>query len=146
MIMTTSLNGDNPISDIEKYAIEYRGGGTDNMNIGYGGDEDRLVKNENSVYTETTLLKEKIFGQKEIININRLSVRFDSEKSETEGSGSNYLSNEIMYRATKIRGNTSKKPVGHFHIGNLKTNNKSDINRMDEVVNVVKEVIIKMLK
>lgn len=114
------------------------------MNIGNGGDEKRLVTNTNSIFTETTLPKDKIFGQKDMIRINNLSVRFDSERSEEEGSGSNYLSNEIMYRATKVRGAKSKKPVGHFHLGNLKTNNKSDISRMKEVINVVNEIVIKI--
>ncbi|OXA93481.1 C15 family peptidase [Flavobacterium hercynium] len=146
MIITTSLNGSNSIFDIEKYAIEFRGGGTDNMNIGEGGDEERLIRNINSIYTETTLPKDKIFEEKNIITINNLSVRYDIEKDKENGSGGNYLSNEIMYRATKVRGSKSKKPVGHFHLGNLKTHNKSDINRMNEVIDVVNEIIIKILK
>ncbi|MNR63980.1 hypothetical protein D3C85_1864660 [compost metagenome] len=68
-------------------------------------------------------------------------VRFDTSKlnSLKEGGGGNYLSNEIMFRATKIRG-SSKKPVGHFHLANLGT-----ITRVKEVIDVTKEIIKKII-
>ncbi|QYS91320.1 hypothetical protein JJC04_00035 [Flavobacterium covae] len=76
------------------------------------------------------------------MNINGLDVRFDSSKlnSSTEGGGGNYLSNEIMYRTTAIRGVSSSKPVGHFHLANL-----DNITRIKEVIDVAVEVIKKII-
>ncbi|WP_347220026.1 hypothetical protein [Chryseobacterium sp.] len=152
VIITTSLNGGNAWFDIEQNAIEYRGGGSDNMFI--GSDEEiidkvkvmnnieRFISNKNKVYNYTTLPQEKIFGNKlnDSIKINNLIVKFDINKSNTEGAGGNYLSNEIMYRATKVRGNISLKPVGHFHLANLET-----IKRVSDVLKVTKEVIKKII-
>lgn len=45
-----------------------------------------------------------------------------------------------MFRVTKIRGN-STKPVGHFHLANLKT-----IKRIKEVIDVTIEIINKVIK
>lgn len=154
LLMTTSLNGSNPRFDIEKYATEYRGGFHDNMCIGdYNNpkyDKSRFLANKSSRLTETTLPKKKIFGTSDNIELNGQNVYFDTEKSETTGSGSNYLSNEVMFRTTKLRGNFDI-PVGHFHLGNLKSKDpktgkiKSDILKTKIVENIVIEIIKKIL-
>jgi hypothetical protein len=155
VIMTTSLNGGSEKFDIEGNAIEYRGGFHDNMCIG-GQDYaqlkynlDRFKPNTSNLYKLTTLSQEKIFGSKNLfeIKINNLDVRFDISNLDlkTEGSGGNYLSNEVMFRAIKVRG-ISQKPVGHFHLANLKTDGKSDITRIKEVLYVVIEVLKRSLK
>ena len=150
LLMTTSLNGGNPRFDIEKYATEYRGGFHDNMCVGdYNNpkyDKSRFLANESSKLTETTLPKKKIFGASDNIEVNGQNIYFDTEKSETTGSGSNYLSNEVMFRATKVRG-ALDIPVGHFHLGNLKTKDpktgetKSDILKSKKIENIVIEII-----
>ncbi len=145
LIMTTSLNGGDPTFDVEKYAIEYRGGFHDNMCIGdYGNpqyDKSRFKANTSNKLIETTLPQDKIFGSLSTLGIilNGHNVRFDTSSTATKGSGSNYLSNEVMYRATKLRG-SSTKPVGHFHLGNLKY-----ITKAVEVKNVVYEIIKKIV-
>jgi hypothetical protein len=148
IIMTTSLNGGNNWFDIEADAIEYRGGFHDNMCIGgqdysqYNYNDSRFISNTSTQHNATTLPKTKIFGSNTSLNINGLIVKFDNSKinSSTEGGGGNYLSNEIMFRATKIRG-SSTKPVGHFHLANLGT-----ITRIKEVIDVTKEIIKKIIK
>ncbi len=58
------------------------------------------------------------------------------------GSGSNYLSNEVMYRTTKFRdlkGNS--KPVGHFHIKDLKSISKSEIIK-NVTIEIIKRIAI----
>ncbi|AMO21238.1 C15 family peptidase [Flavobacterium columnare] len=148
LIITTSLNGGNNWFDIEADAIEYRGGFHDNMCIGgqdykeYNYNSSRFVLNTNKKHNLTTLPKIKIFGNNLSVNINGLDVRFDSSKlnSSTEGGGGNYLSNEIMYRTTAIRGVSSSKPVGHFHLANL-----DNVTRIKEVIDVAIEVIKKII-
>jgi len=148
MIMTTSLNGVNDWFDIEQNAIEYRGGLHDNICIG-GQDykamkynEKRFISNTNTDRINTTLPQEKIFGSSNLFSkyIANLVVKYDISTPKNEGSGSNYLSNEVMFRATKIRG-LSNKPVGHLHLANLKT-----LSRIQEVNNVVVEIIKNILK
>lgn len=145
LIMTTSLNGGNPRFDIEKFATEFRGGFHDNLGIGNSDnqyDSSRFIVNQSQNYTETTLPNKKIFEDKTSITIKGNEIYFDTNRSPKEGSGSNYLSNEIMYRSTKVRDEIDlKTPVGHFHLGNL-----SSISRANEVKNVVFEIIKKILK
>ncbi len=145
LIMTTSLNGGNPRFDIEKFATEFRGGFHDNLGIGNSDnqyDSSRFIVNQSQNYTETTLPHKKIFEDKTSITIKGNEIYFDTNRSPKEGSGSNYLSNEIMYRSTKVRDEIDlKTPVGHFHLGNL-----SSISRANEVKNVVFEIIKKILK
>lgn len=108
----------------------------------YKYNTSRFIPNTSSQHNLTTLPKEKIFGSSNFIKINELTVKFDDLKlnSLTEGGGGNYLSNEIMFRVAKIRGN-STKPVGHFHLANLKT-----IKRIKEVIDVTIEIINKVIK
>lgn len=146
-IMTTSLNGGNNWFDVEADAISYRGGFHDNMCIGgqdysqYDYNSTRFIPDINNQHNETTLPSTKIFGVNLSISINNLIVRFDISKlnSLKEGGGGNYLSNEIMFRATKIRG-SSIKPVGHLHLANLGT-----ITRVKEVIDVSEEIIKKII-
>lgn len=148
IIMTTSLNGGYNWFDIEADAIEYRGSFHDNMCIGgqdysqYNYNTSRFISNASAQHNATSLPKTKIFGSNDSININKLIIKFDDSKLKSlkEGGGGNYLSNEIMFRATKIRGN-STKPVGHFHLANLGT-----ITRIKEVIDVTKEIINKIIK
>lgn len=153
LLITTSLNGSNPRFDIEKYAIEYRGGFHDNMCIGDGNpkfNKSRFLANKSSKLIETTLPKEKIFGSLDSIELYGQNIYYDIEKSKTTGSGSNYLSNEVMYRATKVRGDLDI-PVGHFHLGNLETKDpktgkpQSDILKSKKIENIVIEIIKKIL-
>ena len=145
LIMTTSLNGDDPKFDIERYAAKYRGGGTDNMFIGQsnqGGNESlfRQLSSGSDSY-ETTLPYKKLLGDKSEITIEGNIVRFDESKSPKKGSGGSYLSNEIMYRSTRLRDQLGiDKPVGHFHLGNL-----NDIKNNNIIIRVIKNVIKKMV-
>ena len=149
VIITTSLNGGNNWFDIEADAIEYRGGFHDNMCIGgqnyskFKYNSSRFIANTSNKHNLTTLPKTKIFSDNSSININGLIVKYDTTRlnSKTEGGGGNYLSNEIMYRATSIRGNKSKIPVGHFHLANLRT-----IKRSNEILNVTEIVIKKIVE
>ena len=131
VIISTSLNGREPEWNIEKYAISYRGGGRDNMNIGndkelinYPSDDSRFISNDNKDFAETTLPEGKLFNEpfsfrdKENQEI-EVELSFNEKWSDTEGSGGNYLSNEIMYRTTKYRDDNDmdEKLIGHVHIG-----------------------------
>ena len=146
LIMTTSLNGGSNWFDIEADAIEYRGGFHDNLCIGGNNYKDynssRFISNTSNKHNLTTLPKTKIFGNNQSLKINNLIVKFDDSKlnSSTDGVGGNYLSNEIMFRSTSIRGNNSSKPVGHFHLANL-----GNINRVKEVIDVTIDVIKKII-
>ncbi len=136
VVITTSLNGSNPVFDIEGNAIAYRGGFADNMGLETG--HPRFLPNPSSQHNLTTLPKTKIFGAgNPVIQIEGEKVRFDESKltDPTEGAGSNYLSNEIMFRATTVRG-SSGKPVGHFHLGNL-----GGLGTLPKVIRISKEVI-----
>ncbi|WP_025742866.1 type VI secretion system tube protein TssD [Aquimarina pacifica] len=144
LIMTTSLNGGNPKFDIEKYAVKYRSGSTDNMYIGTsinGGNDSRfsqLISGQD--HYETSLPIKSLFKGTKEITIEGNTVRYDETKSPIKGSGGSYLSNEIMYRSTKLRDELNlNKPVGHFHIGNLKKIQNNTI-----IIKVIKEVIKKM--
>jgi pyrrolidone-carboxylate peptidase len=144
LLITTSLNGSNSRFDIEKYAIEYRGGFHDNMCIGdYDNpkyDKSRFLANKNSNLTQTTLPKEKIFGTEKNTELYGQSIYFDTEQSKTTGSGDNYLSNEVMYRATSVRGNLDL-PVGHFHLGNL-GDIKNTIDTKEIVIAIIKKILL----
>ncbi|MFV0530773.1 MAG: hypothetical protein ACK5MD_04980, partial [Flavobacteriales bacterium] len=148
VIITTSLNGGKDWFDIEADAIEFRGGFHDNMCIGgqnytqLNYNTNRFLANTSNKHNLTTLPKTKIFGSNSSISINNLIVRFDTTKlnSLTEGGGGNYLSNEVMFRTTSIRGENSNKPVGHFHLANLR-----DINRVKEIIDVTKEILNKII-
>lgn len=151
MIMTSSRNHSTSC-DVEKYAIEYRGGFHDNANIGDAStsyDASRFKPNKSSNKTQTTLPQAKIFGSSLIdtLNISGQPIKFDVSSTSTLGSGSNYLSNEVMYRATSIRDTIQKslpisqrKPVGHFHLRDLGT-----ITQIDSLVIVVKEIVKKVV-
>ncbi len=149
VIITTSLNGGSNWFDIEADAIEYRGGFHDNMCIGgkdyskFNYNSSRFIANTSTKHNLTTLPKIKIFGNDSSININGLIVKYDSTKlnSQKEGGGGNYLSNEIMYRATSIRGDKYKIPVGHFHLANLRS-----IKRSKEILDVTEIVIKKIIE
>ncbi len=155
VIISTSLNGSEPEWNIEKYAISFRGGGSDNMNIGndkelvnYPSDESRFSPNENMDFTETSLPKDKILDNSNETNncvIKGQEIIYDENKEESQyypgievGSGGDYLSNEIMYRITKYRDDNDmgEKPVGHVHIGkynNIKENNNAK-EIMEEII------------
>jgi hypothetical protein len=112
------------------------------MNIGDSDskyDNKRFFSNKNSDFTETSLPREKLFeSNSNNAVIGGQIIRFDDAKSSKNGSGGNYLSNEIMYRTTKLRDSkNSVKPVGHFHIY---MTDKTDKNEL------VKKVIVEILK
>lgn len=148
IIITTSLNGSSNWFDVEADAIAYRGGFHDNMCIGgqdfsrYNYNSSRFLPNTSNKHNLTTLPKAKIFGNTSSVTINNLIVRFDDSKlnSVTEGGGGNYLSNEIMFRATSVRGASSTKPVGHFHLANL-----GSITHIKEIIDVTTEIINKIV-
>ncbi len=145
VIISTSLNGDEEVWEIEECAVSYRGGFHDNMNIGfktiytYKGvfepNKERYRPNENKDFTYTSLLEEKIFGKPFELEF---KIEYDESKSDKEGSGGNYLSNEIMYRITKYRDENGlgNKPVGHVHIGNY-----GDIKGRATALETMKEII-----
>lgn len=141
VILTTSRNHDRAF-DVEKYAIAYRGGFHDNLNIGNSSsqyDSSRFVTNTSSIKTETTLPQNKIFGGLEIFKTKILGepIDFDINSTEILGSGSNYLSNEVMYRSTTVRDNFKTRiPVGHFHLRNISFAS----------VNIFSEVVIGLIK
>lgn len=143
--MTTSLNGGDPIFDIERYAAKHRGGGTDNMFIGdktQGGNESRFKQlTDGANDYETSLPYPILFENTNEIKILGNTVRLDEFLSNTRGSGGSYLSNEVMYRSTRLRDQLKMEiPVGHFHLGNLNSIQKNDI-----VTNIIKAVIKRLL-
>ena len=146
VIISTSLNGNHPEWEIEKWAISYRGGFHDNMNIGcetiytfkgiFKPSKDRYMPNNNEIFTITSLPKEKIFEEPFELGF---KIEYDESRSDKKGSGGNYLSNEIMYRITKYRDeNGMKKPVGHVHIGYYKDDdtkgNATALKIMEEII------------
>ncbi|WP_281989856.1 hypothetical protein [Aquimarina aggregata] len=144
IIMTTSRN--NATWDIEKYAIAYRGGFHDNMNIGNTNikyDSSRFISNHSKDKTTTTLPQNKIFGVDNVkTQILGELIEYDQNSTDTMGSGSNYLSNEVMYRTTKFRdAKSSPKPVGHFHIKDLKSISKADIVK-NVTIQIIKKIIL----
>lgn len=153
MVMTTSLNGGSSIYDVEKYAQRDRGETTDNLNIGKL-DNKNLLKPVlgNPEITKTSLLnnspnfKDILLNNQNTDTKNRLLnikepdtyIRLDDGTIDpifkTLGSGGDYLSNEVMYRTTKLRGH-NEKPVGHFHLGYLYNN----ISRAKETIEVIEK-------
>jgi pyrrolidone-carboxylate peptidase len=138
MIITTSLNSTRKTYDVEQYAIAYREGSLDNMYIGTDGNASRFIPNTQVAYTETSLPIKKIFGTNQTIEIYGEKVQYDTTKTEVKGSGGNYLSNEVMYRATTVRGTKNTKPIGHIHLAFY-----PDVSESSTMLKVIIEIIKK---
>lgn len=145
MIVTVSQGGDFRF-DVDRFAAKKRGGYIDNMNWGTGadnnpgpfkqlpdGDEfyettlpyDRMVPDKNKagvtfwVYFNQTYNPQNggdLYDQTEG-TVLRADFATVAALASVEGSGGDYLSNEIFYRVARLRqANRPTLPTGHLHI------------------------------
>jgi len=153
MIVTVSqsLPGD---YNIDKFATVRRGGFNDNLD--YTREDNSKALNSNDEWIETTLPKEMTNAPYVEYNweFNRVpnpkKIKPAKGQKLSQGSGGDYLSNEIFYRVAKLR--KEKKPVlptGHFHISKLQNENiKEDFSnsKTKEMISIVTKGIIEGIK
>ncbi len=153
MIITVSQAGENDYN-IDKFGTATRGGFNDNQDyIRVSGSHALITKDE---WIETTLPKEFTNAPKVVYN-----WEFDNNPNPNkikpivgqklmQGSGGDYLSNEIFYRVAKMRKeNKPKLPTGHFHINKIQNPAiKEDLkpNEILEVLDTVKKGIEEGIK
>lgn len=185
MIITVS-QGDVFRFDVDRFPCKNRGGYMDNMfwgntSDGFNGRDFKQLTDGKEFY-ETTLPYEKIvpaknkdsdtfwiyFNQtynpdnggdknKDIEGtIKRTKYEVIQDLKSYDGSGSNYLSNEIFYRVAKLRTELRKDlPTGHLHIpltqygqsftGPRKNIITKDINpKLGELISEIKKLIEKI--
>ena len=137
---------------IDMFGTSRRGGFNDNMNfIREAGTQAIQTPYE---WIQTTLPKE--FERVEGIKFNwkyndkeHLPNTFPKENDKlNEGSGGDYLSNEIFYRVSKIRKeNRPKLKTGHFHVEMLQENGEDlDPIKMENLITLVKKGLIEAIK
>lgn len=153
MIVTVSqsLPGD---YNIDKFATVRRGGFNDNMN--YTREDNSKALNSNDEWIETTLPKEMTNAPYVKYNweFNRVpnpkKIKPTKEQKLSQGSGGDYLSNEIFYRVAKLRKEQKPVlPIGHFHISKLQNENiKEDFSnsKTKEMISIVTKGIIEGIK
>ncbi|WP_299246442.1 type VI secretion system tube protein TssD [uncultured Aquimarina sp.] len=124
MIITISQAGPNDYN-IDKFATAMRGGFNGNLN--YIREEGHSLST-NDEWIETTLPKEMTdapfveFNWEYNRSPNNKHIRPSKNQILYQGSGGDYLSNEIFYRVAKLRkDNKPTLPTGHFHIAKLQS-------------------------
>ncbi|GGX16018.1 type VI secretion system tube protein TssD [Aquimarina muelleri] len=149
--ISQSLPGD---YNIDKFATLRRGGFNDNLD--YTREDNSKALNSNDEWIETTLPKEMTNAPYVEYNWefdrvpNPKKIKPDKEQKLSQGSGGNYLSNEIFYRVARLR--KEKKPIlptGHFHISKLQNENvREDFsnNKTKEMITIVRKGIIEGIK
>lgn len=137
---------------IDMFGTSRRGGFNDNMDyIREAGTQALLTPYE---WIQTTLPKEfeNIKGIKFNWKYNRQNneqKKFPKENEKlSEGSGGDYLSNEIFYRVAKIRKENNKNlKTGHLHVEMLQQSNEDlDSVKIQNLVNLVKKSLIEVNK
>lgn len=144
MIITISQAGENDYN-IDKFGTATRGGFNDNQDFRREPDSHALgTTNE---WIETTLPKEftnapKVIYNWEFDNIpNPTHIKPIPTQKLTNGSGGDYLSNEIFYRVAKLRKDI--KPIlstGHFHISKIQNPAIKEDLKPDEILEVLNTV------
>lgn len=173
MIMSLSLNGSNPYFDLERYAGRYRGGFHDNSS--YNNIRPKPIGNSevSKEFYETTLPVDKIvIGPFDDV-INQKIFYDQSYKTldgttqdhpitggpntnikegvfpiglANEGSGSNYLSNEVFYRIARSRSHINDTlPTGHYHLAKPYLPEKFPAFTMEKILDEVKNAILRSL-
>ena len=147
MIVTISQAGPNDYN-IDKFATAMRGGFNGNLN--HIREEGHSL-NTNYEWIESTLPKEMTNAPFVEFNweYNRSPNPKQTLPSDNEvlyqGSGGDYLSNEIFYRVAKLRkDNKPNLHTGHFHIAKLQDSGDKYSNpKTKELFEIVKEAIKK---
>lgn len=153
MIITISqsLPGD---YNIDKFATVRRGGFNDNLD--YIREDGSQALNTNDEWIETSLPKEMTNAPYVEYNWEYNGIPNPKKTNPTkgqklsQGSGGDYLSNEIFYRVAKLR--KEKKPVlptGHFHISKLQNENiREDFSnsKTKEMITIVEKGIMQGIK
>ncbi|MFV0531968.1 MAG: hypothetical protein ACK5MD_11110 [Flavobacteriales bacterium] len=137
---------------IDMFGTSRRGGFNDNMDFTRENGTKALLSNDE--WIQTTLPKEfeKVQGIKfnwRFNNINHTPNTFPKiDEKLNEGSGGDYLSNEIFYRVAKLR--TEIKPnlqTGHFHVEMLqKSGEDLDQIKMKNLINLVTKGLTEAIK
>jgi len=157
MIITISqsLPGD---YNIDKYSTSRRGGLNDNLNYVRPDNSHCIPMEDNDAleWIGTTLPDSFIvppvkydwkYKDKDGVTVTNADTDENARPNPgdilKEGSGSNYLSNEIFYRVARLRATLrSDLPTGHFHISKIQ-NGQEDFDGLStqSLVSIVKEAI-----
>ena len=137
---------------IDMFGTSRRGGFNDNMDFTREAGTQALQTPYE--WIQTTLPKEfeKVQGIKfnwKYDNKEHLPNTFPKENEKLdEGSGGDYLSNEIFYRVAKIRKeNRPKLKTGHFHVEMLqKSGEELDLIKMGDLIKLVRNGLIEAIK
>jgi len=147
MIITISQAGPNDYN-IDKFATAMRGGFNGNLN--HIREEGHSL-NTNYEWIETTLPKEMTntplveFNWEYNRSPNPKHIQPAKNQILYQGSGGDYLSNEIFYRVAKLRkDNKPNLPTGHFHIAKLQSSGDKYSNKeTKKLYEIVKSAIEK---
>jgi hypothetical protein len=132
---------------IDMFSTLRRGGFNDNM-IFLRGEGKKAIETKLE-WVQTTLKDKFVFDEKIKLNwkfngVNHIAETYPKDDEIlTEGSGGDYLSNEIFYRVAKLRKeNKSNLPTGHLHVEKLQEVGE-DINKekTKKLINLVIEAI-----
>jgi pyrrolidone-carboxylate peptidase len=144
MIITISQAGENEYN-IDKFGTATRGGFNDNQDYKREADSHALITKDE--WIETTLPKEftnapKVVYNWEFDNIpNPNHIKPIQTQKLTNGSGGDYLSNEIFYRVAKLRKDIKPiLPTGHFHINKIQNPKTKEDLKPDEILDVLNTV------
>ena len=137
---------------IDMFGTSRRGGFNDNMDFMREPGTQALTTAYE--WLQTTLPKafEKVEGIKfnwKYNNIDNEPNTFPNENDIlTEGSGGDYLSNEIFYRVAKIRReNKQLLKTGHFHVEMLQNSGEDLVKiKITNLVNLVKNGLVEAIK
>jgi len=137
---------------IDMFATLRRGGTIDNMN--FLREEVSKSIETKTEWIQTTLKEKFVYDEKVKLNWKYNGIENPTEKYPKndeilfEGSGGDYLSNEIFYRVAKLRlENKPTLPTGHFHIAMLQKVGKDfDETETKKLINLVIESINKASK
>ncbi|MEO8240644.1 MAG: hypothetical protein ABI576_21245 [Flavobacterium sp.] len=150
IIITISQSGPNDYN-IDKFGTATRGGFNDNCDFNREEGSHALITNDE--WIETTLPKEFTNAPNVVYNwgFNRSQnlelIKPKLNQKVSQGSGGDYLSNEIFYRVAKLRkDNKPNLPTGHFHISMIQLSGDLEKEKALVLLNTVKRGIEEGIK
>ncbi|AZA76555.1 hypothetical protein EG347_02945 [Chryseobacterium sp. G0186] len=137
---------------IDMFGTSRRGGFNDNMDFTREPGSQALITSHE--WLQTTLPKafEKVEGIKFNWKYNNIDNGPDTYPNEneilSEGSGGDYLSNEIFYRVAKIRKeHTPKLKTGHFHVEMLQNSGEDLVKiKIKNLIDLIKKGLAEAIK